>query len=42
MGKPFLGNIIGNALGKLSIFPDLSPTSIEFVVISYTNPILDK
>jgi len=42
MGKPFLGDVISNALGKFSIFLDLSPTGIELVVIGYANPILDK
>jgi hypothetical protein len=40
MGKPFPGNIFGNALGDISIPLDLSPTSIEFIVVGHPNPIL--
>ncbi len=39
MGKPFPGNIFSHALGNLSIFFNLSPTTIEFVAIGYTNPV---
>jgi len=42
MGKPFLGDVIGNTLGKFSIFLDLSAKGIELVAIGYVNPILDK
>jgi hypothetical protein len=42
VGKPFPGNILGNALGNLSIILDLSPISIKLLVICYLNPILNK
>jgi hypothetical protein len=42
MGKPFLGNVLGNALRNLSIILDLSPISIKLLVICYLNPILNK
>ena len=42
MGKLFLGNIFSHAFENFSIFFNLSPTIIEFVAISYMNPVLDK
>ncbi len=42
MGKPLPGDVFGNALGNIGILLDLFPIIIEFVVINYINPILDK